>query len=204
MIGDLESTVYTHPLKFVIIGDSGVGKSSMVMRFADGEFKEDYISTIGVDFRTKTMNIDGKPVRLQIWDTAGQERFRSISSAYYRGADGVIFCYDITNQNTFDNIKEWIYELRKHYDERTAIAKIVVGNKADLENKRKVTTEVGQQFADSMGFAFIEASAKTSTNVDAAFEMVVRKLIEMGVDRTTRVRVKPKRSMKDMNPTCCN
>jgi Ras-related protein Rab-1A len=125
----------------VVIGDTGVGKSCLLLRFADDSFTENHTSTIGVDFRFRTVKIDKKIVKLQIWDTAGQERFRTITSAYYRGADGIIMVYDVTNEDSFRHINEWFLEVNRYASENTC--KIIVGNKIDLPN-RLITTEAGK------------------------------------------------------------
>jgi len=167
---------YDYLFKLVLIGDSGVGKSCLLLRFADDNFTDSYISTIGVDFRFRTITIDKKTVKLQIWDTAGQERFRTITSAYYRGADGIIMVYDVTSMESFDHVEEWLNEVERHANESTS--KLLVGNKADLVDEKQVTEEQAQRFADKLGISFLETSAKTSTNVDAAFHTMAQELIK--------------------------
>jgi len=166
---------YDYLFKLVLIGDSGVGKSCLLLRFADDNFTDSYISTIGVDFRFRTVTIDKKTVKLQIWDTAGQERFRTITSAYYRGADGIIMVYDVTSQESFDHVEEWLSEVDRYANENTA--KLLVGNKADLIEEKQVSEETAQRFADKLGISFLETSAKTATNVDAAFLTMGKELI---------------------------
>lgn len=117
----------------MLIGDTGVGKSCLLLRFADDSFTENYISTIGVDFRFRTVKVDKKTVKLQIWDTAGQERFRTITSAYYRGADGIIMVYDVTSEESFNHINDWFIEVNRYAAENTC--KLLVGNKIDLADK---------------------------------------------------------------------
>eukprot|EP00980_Cylindrotheca_fusiformis_P000372 scaffold91_cov127-Cylindrotheca_fusiformis.AAC.32 len=153
--------------KLLLIGDSGVGKSCLLLRFADDTYTESYISTIGVDFKIRTIELDGKTIKLQIWDTAGQERFRTITSSYYRGAHGIIVVYDVTDQESFNNVKQWLHEIDRYAAEN--VNKLLVGNKSDLTGKRVVSTEQGKEFADSLGIEFLETSAKTSTNVEQAF-----------------------------------
>merc|ERR1719321_2356167 len=139
---------YDHLFKLVLIGDSGVGKSCLLLRFADDSFTESYISTIGVDFRFRTVKVGDKFVKLQIWDTAGQERFRTITSAYYRGADGIIMVYDVTAQESFDHVQDWLSEVNRYASEGTC--KLLVGNKSDRADK-VVSTEKARAFADSLG-----------------------------------------------------
>lgn len=153
--------------KLLLIGDSGVGKSCLLLRFADDTYTESYISTIGVDFKIRTIELDGKTIKLQIWDTAGQERFRTITSSYYRGAHGIIVVYDVTDGESFNNVKQWLHEIDRYASEN--VNKLLVGNKTDLTQKRIVTTEQGKEFADSLGIEFLETSAKTSSNVEQAF-----------------------------------
>ncbi|KAJ4956158.1 hypothetical protein NE237_012941 [Protea cynaroides] len=158
--------------KIVIIGDSAVGKSNLLSRYARNEFNLHSKATIGVEFQTQSIDIDGKEVKAQIWDTAGQERFRAVTSAYYRGAVGALIVYDISRRTTFDSVGRWLDELNTHSD--TTVAKMLVGNKLDLENIRDVSVEEGKSLAEAEGLFFLETSALDSTNVKKAFEMVVR------------------------------
>ena len=160
--------------KLVLIGDSGVGKSCLLLRFADDAFTESYISTIGVDFRFRTVKIDSKTVKLQIWDTAGQERFRTITSAYYRGADGIIMVYDVTSQDSFTHVNDWLNEVNRYASEGTC--KLLVGNKSDRTDK-VVQYEAAKAFADGLNIPFLETSAKNASNVEQAFLTMASELI---------------------------
>ena len=157
--------------KLLLIGDSGVGKSSLLVRFAEGTYAEDYISTIGVDFRIHTIEVDDKMIRLQMWDTAGQERFKTITRNYYRGAHGVIVVYDITNLDSFVSVQQWLREVELFASEH--VNKLLVGNKADLATctagARQVQHAEALEFAREMGMQFVETSAKDATNVENAF-----------------------------------
>uniref|UniRef100_A0A8D0AII2 RAB1A, member RAS oncogene family b n=1 Tax=Sander lucioperca TaxID=283035 RepID=A0A8D0AII2_SANLU len=153
--------------KLLLIGDSGVGKSCLLLRFADDTYTESYISTIGVDFKIRTIELDGKTIKLQIWDTAGQERFRTITSSYYRGAHGIIVVYDVTDQESFNNVKQWLQEIDRYASEN--VNKLLVGNKCDLTTKKVVDYTTAKEFADSLGIPFLETSAKNATNVEQAF-----------------------------------
>jgi Ras-related protein Rab-1A len=158
---------YDYLFKLLLIGDSGVGKSCLLLRFADDTYTESYISTIGVDFKIRTIELDGKTIKLQIWDTAGQERFRTITSSYYRGAHGIIVVYDITDQESFNNVKQWLQEIDRYACEN--VNKLLVGNKSDLTSKRAVETTAAKEYADQLGIPFLETSAKSATNVEQAF-----------------------------------
>eukprot|EP01083_Nonionella_stella_P189826 702838_1 len=159
---------YDYLFKLLLIGDSGVGKSCLLLRFADDTYTESYISTIGVDFKIRTIELEGKTIKLQIWDTAGQERFRTITSSYYRGAHGIIVVYDITDKDSFTNVEQWLKEIERYASENVNI--LLVGNKSDLETKRAVETETGKEFAEQNNkITFIEASAKNASNVERAF-----------------------------------
>ncbi|MBA0752852.1 hypothetical protein Gogos_005582 [Gossypium gossypioides] len=160
--------------KIVPIGDSAVGKSNLLSRFARNEFDNNSKATIGVEFQTQVVEIDGKEIKAQIWDTAGQERFRAVTSAYYRGAVGALIVYDITRRSSFDSIKRWLDELSTHCD--TTVARMVVGNKCDLENIRDVSVEEGKSLAEEEDLFFMETSALESTNVQTAFEVVIREI----------------------------
>ncbi|OMJ79838.1 hypothetical protein SteCoe_20034 [Stentor coeruleus] len=158
---------YDYLFKLLLIGDSGVGKSSLLLRFADNTYTESFIATIGVDFKIKTIDVESKVIKLQIWDTAGQEKFRTITSSYYRGAHGVIVVYDVTNRETFNNVKNWMGEISRYASEN--VNRLLIGNKCDCDTKRAVSTEEGKEFADSLGIPFMETSAKTSSNVEQSF-----------------------------------
>jgi len=166
------TTEHDYFFKILLIGDSGVGKSCLLLRFADDSWTDTHISTIGVDFKIKTLNIDGKTIKLQIWDTAGQERFRTITSSYYRGAQGIILVYDCTDQESFSNVKQWMGEIDRYACEN--VNKLLVGNKTDLVNEKVVDQATAKAFADSMGIPFIETSAKNATNVEQCFLSMAR------------------------------
>jgi len=181
---------YDYLFKLLLIGDSGVGKSCLLLRFADDTYTESYISTIGVDFKIRTVELDGKTIKLQIWDTAGQERFRTITSSYYRGAHGIIVVYDVTDAESFNNVKQWLHEIDRYASEN--VNKLLVGNKCDLASKRAVTYEQGKDFADSIGIEFLETSAKNATNVEKAF-------MAMCAQIKSRMKVQPAANDKNKN-----
>ncbi|KAG8068415.1 hypothetical protein GUJ93_ZPchr0005g16329 [Zizania palustris] len=159
---------YDYLIKLLLIGDSGVGKSCLLLRFSDGSFTTSFITTIGIDFKIRTIELDGKRIKLQIWDTAGQERFRTITTAYYRGAMGILLVYDVTDESSFNNIRNWIRNIEQHASDN--VNKILVGNKADMdESKRAVPTAKGQALADEYGI-----NAKTNLNVEQVFFSIAR------------------------------
>ncbi|KAJ8681336.1 hypothetical protein QAD02_017123 [Eretmocerus hayati] len=166
---------YDFLFKLLIIGDSGVGKSSLLLRFADNTFNASYITTIGVDFKIRTVDVDGERVKLQIWDTAGQERFRTITSTYYRGTHGVIVVYDVTSGDSFANVKRWLHEIEHNCD--VVVNRILVGNKNDAPNHKVVLTEDAQRFANQMGIKLFETSAKDNTNVEEMFMAITREVL---------------------------
>lgn len=165
---------YDHLFKLLIIGDSGVGKSSLLLRFADNTFSGSYITTIGVDFKIRTVQVDGQRVKLQIWDTAGQERFRTITSTYYRGTHGVIVVYDVTSGDSFANVKRWLHEIEQNCD---VVNKVLVGNKNDAPDRKVVLTEDALRFAEQMGIQLFETSAKDNINVEEMFMSVTRQVL---------------------------
>jgi len=165
---------YDYLFKLVLIGDSGVGKSNLLSRFTRNEFNLESKSTIGVEFATKSLNIDGKVIKAQIWDTAGQERYRAITSAYYRGAVGALLVYDVTRHTTFENIARWLKELREHTDPNIVV--MLLGNKSDLRHLVAVPTEYGKSFSERESLYFMETSALDATNVENAFTEVLSQI----------------------------
>ena len=157
---------HDHLFKLLLVGDSGVGKTSLMVRFTDDTFSPSFITTIGIDFKIGTIQQGGKTIKLQIWDTAGQERFRTLTTSYFRGAQGIMVCYDVTDKNSFDNVKEWLHKIDEHASEN--VAKLIVGNKSD-SSERKVDTAAGQAMADALSIPFLETSAKHADRVDHAF-----------------------------------
>jgi len=166
-----EGSNYDYLFKVVLIGDSGVGKSNLLSRFTRNEFNLESKSTIGVEFATRSINVDGKTVKAQIWDTAGQERYRAITSAYYRGAVGALLVYDIAKHATYVNVTRWLKELRDHADSNIVI--MLVGNKSDLKHLRAVPTEEAKAFSTENGLSFIETSALDASNVESAFQTIL-------------------------------
>ncbi|PWN37783.1 putative SEC4-like Rab/GTPase [Meira miltonrushii] len=163
---------YDFLIKLLLIGDSGVGKSCLLLRFCDDAWTPSFITTIGIDFKIRTIELDGKRIKLQIWDTAGQERFRTITTAYYRGAMGILLVFDVTDEKSFSNIRTWYSNVEQHASE--GVSKILVGNKSDWDEKRVISTEQGQALADELGIRYVETSAKTNAQVEDAFFTLAR------------------------------
>mmetsp|Transcript_22688 Transcript_22688/g.25573 ORF Transcript_22688/g.25573 Transcript_22688/m.25573 type:complete len:204 (+) Transcript_22688:160-771(+) len=199
---------YDYLFKLLLIGDSGVGKSCLLVRFADNSYSDNYISTIGVDFKIRTIDVDGKTIKLQIWDTAGQERFRTITSSYYRGAHGIIVVYDVTEPQSFKNVQNWMQEIDRYASD--SVNKLLVGNKCDDAENRAVSYDEGKDLADQFGLQFLETSAKASTNVEEAFltmakEIKARVLQKMSDEgsATKKVGLKPGAAVQKKNSSCC-
>ena len=202
----MSSLDYDYLFKYLIIGNSGVGKSCLLIRFTDDKFEEGYVTTIGVDFKIKTLEIEGKSVKLQIWDTAGQERFRNIVSTYYKGGHGIMMVYDITDLESFRYLDSWLKEIEKNASKN--VYKILVGNKNDMEKERKVSFEKGLEFADLHGMKFFETSAKENKNVEEAFKEMTKDIINSlkkvneKINSNSNIVIEKKKG-KDLNKKGC-
>ncbi|MBN3320890.1 RAB10 protein, partial [Atractosteus spatula] len=163
-------------LKIILVGDALVGKTCILQRYVDHSFNHSYVSTIGIDFKVKTLHVNGRFIKLQIWDTAGQERFHTISTRYFRGAHGLLIIYDITNVKSFDNVVGWTKDVDTNAGEN--VDRIILGNKCDLEDKRAVSKEKGQQLAWEHGVKFLETSAKENINIEKAFSILVEDILK--------------------------
>ena len=182
-----EESKYSAEYKIVIVGESAVGKTALLYKYSEGVFKNGLISTIGLDFRTKIVDVEGVPVRLQVWDTAGQERFRTLSKQLFRGAKGIVLVFDITNKKSFDQLNYWINSFESYGVREEGV--LIIGNKSDLEEQREVKTKDAQSIASDHSYNFIETSAKNGTNVNEAFSMLAREIhIQHGVYRPNRMR----------------
>ncbi|KAJ1484727.1 ras family-domain-containing protein [Baffinella frigidus] len=167
---------YDYLVKLLLIGDSGVGKSCLLLRFSDDSFTTSFITTIGIDFKIRTIEQEGKRLKLQIWDTAGQERFRTITTAYYRGAMGILLVYDVTDEQSFNNIRNWMRQIQQHASD--TVNKVLIGNKCDMLDKKVIDTARGQALADEYGIKFYETSAKNNIDVDKAFTEMARDVMK--------------------------
>ena len=186
---------YDYLFKLLLIGNSSVGKSSLLFRFVENVWDDNFVPTIAVYFvnnifnktififaqKLKTLEVNDKKVKLQIWDTVGQEKFKIITASYYRGVNGVLVVYDITDRDSFDNLNSWLIEIEKNANKN--VYKLLIGNKCDLEDKRKVTYQEGKDFATSNGMQFIETSAKADTKVKDAFEMLTQEIIKSSITK---------------------
>ncbi|XP_078372247.1 ras-related protein Rab-13-like [Oculina patagonica] len=177
---------YDYLFRLLLVGDSGVGKTCILIRFVENTFSSSYISTIGIDFKIRTLELDGKKVKLQIWDTAGQERFYTITSTTYRRAMGIMVVYDVTDEKSFMNITRWISKIRENADKN--VNKILIANKCDLEEKRKITRERGEELAENLGIPYVEMSALASSNIDEAFitlaKDILSRVLQYGEERS--------------------
>ena len=201
---------YDSIMKILLIGDSGVGKSCLLVRFVEDKFSPSFITTIGIDFKIKTVDINGKKIKLQLWDTAGQERFRTITTAYYRGAMGIILVYDVTDERTFANVKQWFKTVNDHASDDAQL--LLVGNKSDMDT-RVVSYEQGEALAQELGLPFIESSAKDDSNVNEIF-FTLAKLIQDkidsnamssngGVSKDGNVKIKSGSESSGSSSNCC-
>ena len=173
----LNENYYDEKIKIMIIGETRVGKTSLISKYCNNEFSGgQYLSTIGIDFQIKILNINSKKIRLQIWDTAGEERFRNIAKNYFQSSDGFLVVYDITNKESFDTLDYWIEEIKSNSQELSKM--ILVGNKCDIEKERKIKKDDGKAYAKKKQIKFFEVSAKEGTNVNEVFEDLVKDILK--------------------------
>ncbi len=169
------STYYDYIFKVLLLGDSSVGKTCFLLRYSDDTFVENHISTIGLDYRLKMINLsDNKIVKMQIWDTAGQDRFRAITKNYYKGAHGIILMFDVTSTMSFNNIKNWLIQIKENTSEKIQI--ILVGNKIDAVNRRVIPKEESEKVAKEYGLKYFETSAKENINVQETFSYLTKEI----------------------------
>lgn len=170
-------------MKLLLIGDSGIGKSCLLLRFVEDKFNPTFITTVGIDFKIRTIESNGKKLKLQVWDTAGQERFRTITTAYYRGAMGIVLVYDVTDTRSFENIKSWYKTVTQYANENTQI--FLVGNKCDDEENRQVSKTQGEELATELQVPFLEVSAKQNIDVETIFYELAKMIQEKHKDDST-------------------
>lgn len=194
--------------KILLLGSSAVGKSSLLLRFSDDTFKENQISTIGVDWKIRTVEMNGKQMKLQLWDSAGQERFRTIASSYYRGAHGVVVVFDLTDAKSFESVDSWLEEIGEH---APTVRRILIGNKSDLVDQRAIDEADARAFAKKNGMQYMETSAKSADNVTEAFLAMTKDIYESTGDTLITPRSDPGitlsipegSSLKKKNTGCC-
>ena len=207
----MEKDTYDFLFKMILIGDSSVGKSNILLKYLKNEFDQSSKATVGVEFGTKTVEMNDKKIKIQIWDTAGQERYRSITSAYYKGAKGAFIVYDITRRNTFDNIDKWISDLKTNGDNNISI--MLIGNKSDLSDKREVETNEGIKKSEETKIAFMETSALSGENIIKAFNELIEQIyqnnclnveedIDIEIDKGVNLS-EEKKENNDTKKTCC-
>ncbi|KAJ2817694.1 GTP-binding protein [Coemansia erecta] len=210
MAASQKNTSYDYLMKLLLIGDSGVGKSCLLLRFSDDQFTPSFITTIGIDFKIRTIELDGKRIKLQIWDTAGQERFRTITTAYYRGAMGILLVYDVTDERSFNNIENWYMNVEQHANE--GVNKILIGNKCDIEERRAVSRDMGQALANKFNIQFKETSAKSNINVEEAFLELASDIKKRLLDSSSQpdhsandgnININDTQKSSSQGPTCC-
>ena len=172
MSSDIISQDYDYLFKVLLLGDSDVGKSSLILRYTEETFNSKLVNSIGVDFKMKKREIDGKIIKVQIWDTAGHERFRTITYSYYRGANAIIIVFDLSDKKSFTSITEWLKQIEKHSNEN--VFKFLVGNKSDLVDKRQITYEEANQYANEHKLPYIETSAKEGININELFDSSIK------------------------------
>jgi small GTP-binding protein len=201
---------YDKTCQILLIGDSLVGKTCLIQRYANGIFKEDYITTVGLDYYTKQEMINNLNVSVKLWDTAGQERFKALTPSFFRNAEGVVIAYDVTNSESFDNLKFWISSIKTNlFEKNIFIPIIIIGNKIDLEDMRDISKDVASAFAKENNFKYFETSAKTGEGVDEAFRDLVNQILansdkneEATIERKS-VKIEEKKTEKQKKKGCC-
>ena len=193
---------YDHLFKLLIIGESGVGKTCLLLRFTDDSFTANHLTTIGIDFKIKIINLEEKLIKLQIWDTAGQERFRTITKTYYKGAHGIILTYDVTDENSFKNIRNWVKQIEQNAQNN--VCRVLVGNKCDRED-RKISYEDGSKLSKEFNMQFFETSAKTNYNVNETFTFLTREILNTTDSKPTdnKIVINKKDEKKPKKKDCC-
>ena len=201
---------YDKTCQILLIGDSLVGKTCLIQRYVNGTFKDDYISTVGLDYHTKLEIINNLNVSVKLWDTDGQERFKALTASFFRYAEGVVIAYDVTNSESFDNLKFWISSIKTNlFEKNIFIPIIIIGNKIDLEDMRESTKDVASAFAKENNFKYFETSAKTGEGVDEAFRDLVNQILansdkneEATIERKS-VKIEEKKTEKQKKKGCC-
>ena len=201
---------YDKTCQILLIGDSLVGKTCLIQRYVNGTFKDDYITTVGLDYHTKLEIINNLNVSVKLWDTAGQERFKALTPSFFRNAEGVVIAYDVTNSESFDNLKFWISSIKTNlFEKNIFIPIIIIGNKIDLEDMREISKDVASTFAKENKFKYFETSAKTGEGVDEAFRDLVNQVLanldknEEGTIERKSIKIEENKTDKQKKKGCC-
>ena len=201
---------YDKTCQILLIGDSLVGKTCLIQRYVNGTFKDDYITTVGLDYHTKLEIINNLNVSVKLWDTVGQERFKALTASFFRNAEGVVIAYDVTNSESFDNLKFWISSIKTNlFEKNIFIPIIIIGNKIDLEDMREITKDVASAFAKENKFKYFETSAKTGEGVDEAFRDLVNQVLanlnknEEGTIERKSIKIEENKDDKQKKKGCC-
>jgi len=184
--------------KILTIGESGVGKTCILLRYTDNKFIKHHLTTIGIDYKTKDVNINGKSIKLKIWDTAGQERFRNITQQYYKGADGIVLVFDLTDRNSFEKIREWMKQIQS-YTQRDSIAIVLLGNKCDAENKA-VSAKEANDIASEYNMKFFETSAMNNTNIEESFKQLSTEIMKIKESKNANFDLTPQNTSQQLKP----
>ena len=195
-----------YTFKILTIGESNVGKTCVLRRFVENKFLKTHLATIGIDFKTKNITVDDKEIKLKIWDTAGQERFRNITNQYYKGADGIILIFDITDQNSFDKIQDWINQINSN-TQTDEIGLILIGNKKDLDNNRIISFKEGDALGKELGIKYFETSALSGEGIDEAFKYVTKEILKKkkldNNDDKGKIDLESSKNRKKNKDGCC-
>ena len=201
---------YDKTCQILLIGDSLVGKTCLIQRYVNGTFKDDYITTVGLDYHTKLEIINNLNVSVKLWDTAGQERFKALTPSFFRNAEGVVIAYDVTNSESFDNLKFWISSIKTNlFEKNIFIPIIIIGNKIDLEDMREISKDVASTFAKENKFKYFETSAKTGEGVDEAFRDLINQVLanldknEEGTIERKSIKIEENKDNKQKKKGCC-
>jgi len=184
--------------KILTIGESGVGKTCILLRYTDNKFIKHHLTTIGIDYKTKDVNINGKSIKLKIWDTAGQERFRNITQQYYKGADGIVLVFDLTDRNSFEKIREWMKQIQS-YTQRESIAIVLLGNKCDADNKA-VSAKEANDIATEYNMKFFETSAMNNINIEESFKQLSTEIMKIKESKNARADATPQNQSQQLKP----
>ena len=192
---------YDKTIQLLVIGDSSVGKTSLITRYTNGTFKEEYLATVGLDYYSKVEAINNQTINIKLWDTAGQERYKALTQNYFRNAEGVLLTFDVTNTDSFNNLKDWIGSIKTNMEGKNIfLPLIIVGNKIDMEDSREINKEDADKFASDNNYKYFETSAKTGEGVDDAIRDLVNQVLNQG-DQLDDHKIEARKSvqLKDAN-----